>query len=78
MKFTQYRRVKIATRRRGNLANIGRTKRSNEYDPASESLSMRMRAMGYAGGRQSDIRLQRSGNQMEKGRFEDRDLRIEE
>ena len=58
VKFTKYRRVKIATRRRGNLANIGRTKKSNEYDPASESLSMRMRAMGYAGGRQSDFRRQ--------------------
>ena len=78
MKFTKYRRAKIATRRWGDLTNIGRTKKSNEYDSASESLSMRMRAMGYAGGRQSDIRLQRSGNQTEKGRFEDRDLRIEE
>lgn len=29
-------------------------KKSNEYDPSSESLSMRMRAIGYVGGRQSD------------------------
>lgn len=42
---------------RGNLANMGRRKKTNEYDVALELPNTLMRAMGYAIGRQEKIVL---------------------